>query len=529
MLYTIHQENKKRLQEITQIIKKYELVKNGLSPEAFRLILEDLGPTFVKLGQIMSKRTDILPPAYCAELEKLCMDSNPLPASEIIEVIEYEFGRPVEELFSHFDETPLGSASIAQVHAATLPDGRRVVVKVQRPHVAETMKEDMSILRKLIKPLKFAPSVGGAVDFKMLLEELWQVSQQELDFLIEAHHTQQFQENNKDIVYVACPHIEENLTTSRVLTMEFIDGFSITNHERLSEGGYDVNEIGTKLTENYIKQVLDDGFFHADPHQGNIMIRDGKIVWIDMGMIGTLSSHDRTLLRDAVKAVVRKDNNEIIRAIMALGAVKGELDYTHLYSDIDMLLDRYTSIDLGDINLGTLLQDVIQVVNENHIVLPPGISMLARGLLTIEGVLAALSPEINAVQVAKQHVMNEMKLNHDVKKELERAAQSIYVSAEKALDIPGLTTDLLNMTLRGQTRINLDLASSKSLMDQFNKIMNRLIVCIITAALLLASSLICTTNMQPKTLGIPTLGFLGYVAALILGIILIVVSHHRKK
>ena len=310
--------------------------------------------------------------------------------------------------------------------------------------------------------------------------------------------------------------------------MEFIDGFSIDNKEKLLENGYDTGEIGTKLVENYLKQILDDGFFHADPHQGNIMIRDGKIVWIDMGMIGTLTSHDRTLLKDAVKAIVHKDNNEIIRAIIALGAVKGEFDYTHLYSDIDMLLDRYYSMDLGDINLGSMMQDAIQVISENHIVLPPGISMLARGLLTIEGVLTTISPETNAVQIAKQHVIRDVRQNHDIKKTLEHTAQSMYVSAEKALDIPALTTDLLNMTLRGQTRFNLDLTSSKSLMDQFGRIMNRLVVGIITAALLLASSLICTTNMQPQTLGIPTLGFIGYLAALVLGIILILVSHHSK-
>lgn len=529
MSHTIPNENKKRLQEIAQILKKYELVKNGLSPETLRLILEDLGPTFVKLGQIMSKRTDILPDAYCRELEKLCADSNPLPLQAVTDVIEFELGQPVEDIFSSFEATPLGSASIAQVHAATLADGRKVVVKVQRPHVAETMREDISLMRKITRPLKFAPSAGGFVDFHMLLEELWNVSKQELDFLTEARHTRQFQENNHGISYISCPVIEDSLTTSRVLTMEYIDGFSIGNLQQIQANEYDTAEIGAKLTENYIKQVIDDGFFHADPHQGNIMLRDGKIVWIDMGMIGTLSSHDRTLIRDAVKAVVRKDNNEIIRVILALGAVKGEFDYTHLYSDIDMLLGRYYSMDLKDINLGQLLQDAVRVISENHITLPPGISMLARGMLTIEGVLANISPDTNVIQIARQHVLNDMKRNLDIKKNLEKSAQSIYVSAEKALDIPGLTTDLLNMTLRGQTRFNLDLAGSRSLMEQFNQIINKLIVCIIVAALLVASSLICTTDMQPQTLGIPTLGFIGYVAALILGLLLIIASHHRKK
>lgn len=522
-------EDKKRLQEIAGIIKKHDIVREGLNPEKLKLLLEDLGPTFVKLGQIMSKRTDILPRIYCEELEKLCSESKPLPLLEVIDVIQAELGHPVEEIFETFEEEPLGSASIGQVHAATLKDGRKVVIKIQRPGVAEKMKEDIAIMRKIAKPLEFAPGAGGVVDFHTLIEELWNVSKQELDFQIEAAHTIQFYENNKDVPGVRCPIIEEKLTTSRVMTMEFIDGYSIAKIDRLEKDGYDRKELGRRMTENYIKQVLGDGLFHADPHQGNIMVSGGDLVWIDMGMVGTFTKQERMVIEKGVWAISRKDRSEIIKALTSLGAVKGELNYPKLYSDLDMLLNKYSDADLGELNLGLLLEEMIKIMGDNHIQLPSNISMLARGLVTIEGVIGVVAPETNAVEIAKEYIKKDMKANHEILKALKEDAQAAVISAQKAVTLPGLAADLLDSTLKGQARFNLDLAGSKSLMESFNDIMNNLITCILSAALLISSSMICTTGMEPQVLGIPLLGFIGYMAAFVLGIILLIKAFKKKK
>lgn len=522
-------ENNKRLQEISHIIHKNNLVKEGLSPAKLCNILEELGPTFVKLGQIMSKRNDILPKEYCVELEKLCENSKPLPALEIIDVIESEFGRPIDEIFASFEEKPLGSASIGQVHRATLPDGKEVVVKVQRPGVYTTMKEDIGIMRKIAKPLKFAPSVGGVVDFHSLIEEFWKVSMQELDFTIEAEHTRMFYKNNEDVPGIRCPIIEDSLTTSRVMTMEFVKGFSIGNVDKLDEINVDRDELGTRLTKNYIKQVLGDGLFHADPHQGNIFYSDGDIVWIDMGMVGIFSTNERNIIKEGVWAIVQGDIPGIITALTSLGAVKSDdFNYTKLYNDLDILLSRYMKADLGELNMGTLLEEIIKVMNDNNIKLPSNISMLARGLITVEGVIGLISPNVNAIEIAKDYITKDMLRNHEFAKGIKKDIKSGVVSAEKAIEIPGLTSDLLKTTLKGQTRINLDLSSSKQLVDSFNRTINNLNICIITAALLLASSLICTTDMNPKILGIPALGFIGYVAAVVLGIFLLIKAKKQK-
>ena len=513
-------DSAKRIQEVTLIVKKYELTKNGLSPEILKNMLEDMGPTFVKIGQIMSKRTDILPKAYCKELAKLCEESKPLPFEEVKKVIEEQLCAPIDELFASFQEKPLGSASIGQVHRAKLKSGKEVVVKIQRPGIDVIMEHDIMLLRKLIRPLKLAPSVG-AVDFNGLLEELWKVTQQELNYFIEAINTMRFAQLNQQVEGISCPNIETEYTTSKVMTMEYIPGYSILDLEKMKQSGISPKELGKRMVQNYLKQILDDGFFHADPHQGNIMVRGNDIVWIDMGMMGTLTRQERSTIKQGVISIVKRDNQGMIRALISLGAAKGELNYSKLYTDIDLLMDRYYSIDLGDTNMGTMMEDIIKAMNDNDIVLPSCVSMLARGLITIEGVLTGLDPEMSIVTIAKTYVRDEMIKNHQLIQNMKTDVMNLVSSTEKAMEIPELASDLIKNTLRGQIRINMGLEGSKSLMDDFHKVMNELIVCIITAALLVASSLICTTDMEPKLLGIPALGFMGYVLALALGIYLI--------
>lgn len=522
-------ENVARLQEITKILKSHELTRNELSPERLRMILEDLGPTFVKMGQIMSKRTDLLPRSYCQELENLCENSTPLSLEEATTVVEEQLKASMQDIFRQFDEVPLGAASIGQVHKAVLKDGRQVVVKVQRPGVQETMRHDIMLLRKLVRPLKMAPRVGEKIDFMGMLEELWKVSQEELNYLIEAVHTIEFRNLNADEPGINCPEIIAELTTSKVMTMEYVEGFSIGDSDRLDREGYDRDVLGKLMIQNYIKQVLTDGFFHADPHQGNIMIRGDELVWIDMGMTGTLSKQERSSINQGIRAMVKKDQQGLIRALVAMGAVNGELNYSKLYTDIDFLMDRYYVMDLGDMNIGEVFTDIIKVMKENNIVLPSGISMLARGLVVIEGVLSRLSPDTSIVKIAQTYVMKDMLRPRQLIKSVIQDATTMASSAEKAMEIPGLASDLIKNTLRGQTKINLDLESSRPLMEEFNRIMNHLIICIFAAALLLGSSLLCTTNMHPQILGIPALGFIGYLLAFVLGLYLIIKSHFGRK
>ncbi len=513
-------DSKKRLREILAVLVRHELVK-GISPEKIRKILEDLGPTFVKLGQIMSMRQEILPAEYCKELEKLRAEVRPMAFSEVKSVIEEEYGTSIDDVYQTVDQTSLGSASIAQVHFAVLKNGEKVVIKVQRPGIRDIMSRDISLLRKALKILKIAVNTGNAIDFGMILDEMWTVTTQEMDFLIEARHAEEFFEYNRDIVYVTCPKIQHKYTTSKVLVMEYIDGIPIDDKQNLTSLGYDLNEIGLKLADNYIKQIIDDAFFHADPHPGNIRIREGEIVWIDLGMMGRLSNRDKLLFRDAVGAIAEKNTGEIKNTLLTLGNHKGRINHARLYTDIDDMMSKYGSMSIGDMNLGDILDDFLKLANNHGISMPRGMSMLSRGVMTIEGVISKLSPDINIIQVMANRMAAEILNNINWSQELKRTGKALYGSVRKAMDIPAQLSDVLKMTIKGQTKVNIELTGSEEPLAAIDRMVNKLIICIINAALFIGSSLLCTTDMKIKFFGIPLLGILGYATAFVLSIWLI--------
>ena len=324
------------MKEITAVLHKHAITR-GVSPEKLRMILEDLGPTYIKLGQIMSLRSDILPKRYCDELMKLCSDVAPMPFDQVVDVIQDAFGCPWQEEFQSIEEKPLGSASIAQVHRAVLKSGEQVVIKVQRKGIYRTMARDIGLMHKVVRLLP-PVSIKEMVDLDLVLDELWKVTQEEMNFLTEAANIEEFHRKNRDVAFVDTPVLYREYTTPHVIVMEYIDGFSIDDKENLQENGYDLNEVGSKLIDNFIKQVMVDGFFHADPHPGNLRVRDGKIVWIDMGMMGRLSEHDREEIGRAIEGIALNDIGMIQDAVLAIGEFRGKPDQSKLFEDIRNLM-----------------------------------------------------------------------------------------------------------------------------------------------------------------------------------------------
>lgn len=511
-----------RLREMTAVLHKYAITR-GVTPEKLRLILEDLGPTFIKLGQIMSLHSDILPKQYCEELMRLQSNVSPMPFDEVLEVIESSYGCPWEEIFERIEETPLGSASIAQVHKAMLKDGQQVVVKVQRKGIYETMARDIGLLRKAVRLLP-PISLKGMVDLDMVLEELWDVTRQEMNFLKEASNMEEFAEKNQEIVYVEVPKLYQEYSALRVLVMEYVDGFGIDDKESLESHGYDLGEIGSKLADHYIKQVMDDGFFHADPHPGNVKICDGKIYWIDMGMMGRLTERDRELVGQIVKGVALGEVGMIQEAVLALGMLKERPDQCSLYEDISGLLSKYGTIDMGSIDVSEVMTDLMEIMKENNIMMPHGLTMLARGLTHMEGILAEISPKINMVKIAASHMEGQFFSKKDWKKDLRSSAGMLYRSAHKAIEIPSMMADILQGCLKGQTKMNLDLHASAQLERLLRRMVRNIVMGLWVMALLISSSIICTTNMKPKIWGIPALGAFGYFMAF--GIVMYVFLKH---
>ena len=504
-----------RLREMVEVLRARDIV-HGITPEKLRLILEDLGPTFVKLGQIMSMRPDFLPQEYCDELMKLQTEANPLPFSVIEKVIEQEYQRRWTRIFRSIDEEALGSASIAQVHCAVLLDGEKVVIKVQRPGVHDVMSKDIVLLKRAAGILKILGPAQDVVDFSMVLDELWAIAKQEMDFVMEANHIEEFRHANQDADFVSCPKVYRHLTTQHVLVMEYVDGIQIDDVAGLKAAGIDVRRIGERLGENYVKQIVEDGYFHADPHPGNIWVRGGKIVWLDLGMMGRLSNKDRAAIRKAIFALAQHDVFEMKAAVLSLGVPQERIDHARLYQDIDALITQYGDLDFRSLKMGILSRQIMNVLRSHHIAIAPGISMFCRGVMTIEGVMRLVCPEVSFVEILARSMELSFAKGFNWREEAGKAKREGYILLRKSLQLPEQISDILKMTLSGQTKVNLELTGADEPLARLNKMINKLIIALLSAALLLGSSTICTTQMTPKIMEIPFLGVLGYLAAIVL-------------
>ena len=524
------EENSERFREIKDVLRKNQITR-GVTPEKLRMILEELGPTYIKLGQIMSLHSDFLPKAYCDELLKLNSDVTPMPFDDVEDVINHSYGQDWRELFQFIEEAPLGSASIAQVHRARLKKGEEVIIKVERKGIYDTMARDIGLLHRLVKLIPPVGDFKNLVDLDMVLDELWSVAQEEMDFLKEAANMDEFSRNNASVQYVTTPKLYHEYSTGHVLVMEYIDGYSLDDVESLQNAGYDMDEIGTKFVNNFIKQVMDDGFFHADPHPGNVKIRDGKIVWIDMGMMGRLSEKDRHTMIKGIRGIALHDISMVENSVLEIGEFRGKPDRERLYQDLKKFIADYGTTSMGSLDVAAAIAGLVEIMKQNRISLPHGVSMLCRGLTHIQGVLAVISPDINMMQIAVNRYTEDFLKNINWKSEFQKQARIVYRSVNKGVEIPGLVTDILKEHLEGQSVVNIDLHSSEDLTNVISAAIRNIVVGLCVAALLIASSVICTTDMTPKILGIPALGFAGYAFAMVVSIFLTVryLWSKRKK
>ena len=292
-----------------------------------------------------------------------------------------------------------------------------------------------------------------------------------------------------------------------------------------------MDEIGTKFVNNFIKQVMDDGFFHADPHPGNVKIRDGKIVWIDMGMMGRLSEKDRHTMIKGIRGIALHDISMVENSVLEIGEFRGKPDRERLYQDLKKFIADYGTTSMGSLDVAAAIAGLVEIMKQNRISLPHGVSMLCRGLTHIQGVLAVISPDSNMMQIAVNRYTEDFLKNINWKSEFQKQARIVYRSVNKGVEIPGLVTDILKEHLEGQSVVNIDLHSSEDLTNVISAAIRNIVVGLCVAALLIASSVICTTDMTPKILGIPALGFAGYAFAMVVSIFLTVryLWSKRKK
>ncbi len=517
--YQISRRKKaRRLKEILAIASHYD-VFHGLTPETFRKLLEELGPTFVKAGQILSMRSEILPQTFCDELAKLRSDVEPMDRDLVLETLRAEYDTPIEEIFDAIDDVPLGSASVAQVHKARLVTGELVAVKVQRPHVQEIMAQDISIMRSLARHSSLFVGDEQFLDLQSVVSELWQSFREETDFLVESRSLEEFRRNNADCAFVDCPKPYPRLCTEHVVVMDYVDGISIDDTDRLVKEGYDLVEIGEKLVDNYTKQMVDDGFFHADPHPGNLVIHEGKIVYMDLGIMGRLSAHDRAALSEMVEAVAMRDAAALKNGLLRFSVSEpSSVDHAGLLADLDRIIDDFGEADLADLDLAQFLNALVAMARKSGIELPGTVTMLARSLVTLEGVVDEFLPGVSIVEIVRRHIKAHASVSDLATQEAKRLTREGYAATHGVLKAASQLDTAMSMLTRGQLKMKLDLDGYDDPVGDLAHAADRLTMGIVIAGLFIGSSVVYFARIQPVIFGIPVIGFVGYIVALALGL-----------
>lgn len=520
-----------RIGEMVAIVRRYDIF-HGLTPQSLRQMLEELGPTFVKAGQILSMRSEILPQSFTRELSRLRTSVEPMDRDTVLSALRAEYDRPIEEIFDAIDDRPLGSASVAQVHKARLVTGELVAVKIQRPHVQEIMAQDISIMRSLARYASRFMGSEQFLDLRSVVDELWQSFREETDFLVEARSLEEFRRNNAECAFVDCPKPYPSLCTRHVVVMDYVEGIPIDDRRALVRAGYDLEEIGTKLVDNYTSQMLDDGFFHADPHPGNLVIRDGKIVYLDLGIMGRLSSHDRRAVRDMVFSVARCDSAGLADGLMRFSVSDTSgVDQAHLLADLDAIVADFGLSDLSDLDIGSFMNALITMAQKDGVELPGTVTMLARSLVTLEGVAHDLLPETSIVEIIQSHVKAHTSGEELARREARRLADETLAATHSLLGAAGEAKLAMRMLTRGQLRVNLDMPGTMDPLEDLARIANRLTMSVIVAGLFIGSSVVYYARIQPVIFGIPIIGFLGYLVAFVLGVMvaLDIVGESRRR
>lgn len=457
--------------------------KNRSTGERLRLMLQELGPTFVKLGQMASTRRDLLPEDIIFELEKLQDQVSPFSFQQVRQIIEEELGDDLENLYVEFDENPLATASIGQVHKARLHTNERVAVKVQRPHIRPLVKTDLEILDDLARIMESRIDRAKRFQLRKIIEEFSKSLSLELDYQTEGRNSEKISRPSAEDETIKVPCVYWSHTTSKVLTMEYISGVKVNNLTRLEEEGYNRKVIAERIAHSMLHQILIEGFFHGDPHPGNIIILPGdRIVWMDFGMVGRLSANMQNQFALLAMSMKSGSTNGIIKAISEMGVIPFDTDMSALQVDIDELRDKYYDVPLSQISLGGAVTDLLAVAYKHQIMIPAELTMLAKALLTVEALVEMLDPDFSIMNAAEPFGKQLLKERYNPKKIAANAWEHLTEYTEILADLPKKLREVASTIQKGKMRLEITIPELNIFLNKMDRISNRLSFAIVVLA-----------------------------------------------
>jgi ubiquinone biosynthesis protein len=506
----------KRFVTLDKIPKDLERLSQ---PQRLRLAMEELGPTFIKLGQLLSTRPDVLGQEYIQEFSKL---QDKVPAVSFEEVntqIQRELGYPAEELFSEFSKEPLAAASIAQVHRGKLKSGEEVVFKVRRPGIVEIIETDIDVLMGLAYLIEQHVPAVALYDPVGLVKEFRRNIMRELNFTREGRTVDRFAINFSDSETVYTPKIFWDFSGDIVLTMEYVEGIKISALKDLTASGYDLKEIASRGADAFLKQVLDFGLFHADPHPGNVFILPDQVIcMLDYGMVGRLGQDLKDQLVDLLKALLDRDVDRIISQLLYSGELTDNSNLKNLRRDLHDFIEDYYDIVLQDIKVGKLLNEFIEILTHHRIHLPADFMLLAKALVIMEGVGRQLDPEFNMISHMRPYVNKLVIERYSPKNVAEQAARIVQAYSSLAKNLPHDIKEFVNRLNRNQFKIDLEHRGLEKLVSDLDRSSNRVSFAVVIGSLIVGSSLVMQIDKGPMIFGFPLLGLLGYSIAGLLGL-----------
>ncbi len=492
--------------------------------ERIRLAVEDLGPTFIKLGQILSNRPDLIPRELQVELQKLQENVPPFATRRATALITKELGTPMQELFREFDHDPVAAASIAQIHRAVLPSGEVVAVKIQRPGLQELVDVDIEILMELAQLLERYVPESRNLGPRDIVDEFEKAMHQELDFRREAASIERFGSQFSQDASIKVPVVFRRHSSQRVLTMEFIEGRPLADLldqlPRDAAEGARVAKLGATLT---LTQIFRYGFFHADPHPGNIVVLDdGRLCYLDFGLTGSLIQRDLEVVSDMLVSIIARNEQQAARAVVRLAGSRDFETARSIEREIAELIGRFQSAQAGDFSFTGLLSEVVEILVDKGLRLPSDLFLLVKSLITIEGVATALDPQFDFAAHLEPFARTLLHDRYDPKRLASRVATMATDYAELLQSFPGDYYKLVDTLSSGRVRFSFDEASIRPIQKTVLQATSALVFSIVLGSLIIGSALIVHSQVPPLWRQVPVIGIIGFVAAGLVGFWLLV-------